>query len=246
MKDAIITSKTQKEQAIELFATNPDIEVQEVARLIGVNRVTVCTWRRDPNFHQKILERFNIELESRLPNMLLALEREGLAGNINAIKLMLEYTNKLQKNINITIASPWEVWQKHQSPEEAEVIADELPMVAEFKDLPPRTANNSHLEVHKERVRIKNAPQREKSINNRNKSRREQYKWFKRAKVVNVSPLSAKRPTPGQKQAWKDKIIAKEKLASGSLQAQAGSNKTPYKPKNQKQEVPKTPIPPKT
>ena len=211
MKDAITPLKTHKEQAIELFATNPDMEVQKVAELIGVNRVTVCVWRQDPNFHQKILERFNIELEGRLPNTLLALERESLAGNVNAIKLMLEYTNKLQKNINITIDSPFEVWKKHQSLEEAEVIAEELPVMAEFKDLPPRTANNSHLEVHKERVRIKNAPQKDKSINNRNKARREQYKWLKRAKVVEIEPLSAKRPTPGQKQAWKDKIIAAEK-----------------------------------
>ena len=245
MKDALVTAKTQKEQAIELFATNPNIEVREVARLIGVIPGTISNWRRDPTFAQKIFDRFNVELEARLPNMLLALEREGLAGNVNAIKLMLEYTNKLQKNINITIASPFEVWKKHQSVE-AEVVEGELPELDKFKDLPPRTANNSHLEVHKERVRIKNAAQVEKSIKNRNKARREQYKWLKRASVVNVSPLSAKRPTPGQKQAWKDKIIAAEKLASGSPQEQVGNNKTPCKPKNQKQEVPKTPTPPKT
>ena len=245
MKDALVTTKTQKEQAIDLFATNPSIEVREVARLIGVIPGTISNWKRDPNFAQKIFDRFNVELEARLPNMLLALEREGLAGNVNAIKLMLEYTNKLQKNINITIASPFEVWKKHQSVE-AEVVEGELPELDKFKDLPPRTANNSHLEVHKERVRIKNAAQVEKSIKNRNKARREQYKWLKRADVVNVSPLSAKRPTPGQKQAWKDKIIAPEKLASESLQEQADNNKTPCKPKNQKREVPKTPTPPKT
>ena len=44
----------------------------------------------------------------------------------------------------------------------------------------------------------------------------------------------------------KDKIIAAEKLASGSPQGQVGNNKTPCKQKNQKQEVPKTPTPPKT
>ena len=88
MKYDITTLKTHKEQAIELFATNPDIEVQEVAKLIGVNRVTVCVWRQDPSFHQKILERFNIELESGLPNVLRSLERECLAGNVNAIKFL--------------------------------------------------------------------------------------------------------------------------------------------------------------
>ena len=82
--------------------------------------------------------------------------------------------------------------------------------------MPPRTANNSHLEVHKERVKLQNAPKKDKSIKNRNKVRREQYKWVKRAEAVGVEKLSAKRPTPGQKKAWQEKIIAKEKQASQS------------------------------
>ena len=252
MKGKKLTLSTHKEQAIELFANNPDIEVREVARLVGVNPVTVSVWRKDPIFHEKILERFNIHLNGRLPNTLLALERECLAGNVNAIKLMLEYSGKLEKKVNITVLSPFEKWLQKKDlhkTEDAEVIMEELPEVgeiAEFKDLPPRTANNSHLEVHKERVRIKNAPQKAKSINNRNKARREQYKWLKRAKAVEIEPLSAKRPTPGQKQAWKDKIINAEKRAFQRLQEQADNNKTPCKPKNQKQETQEIPTPSKT
>ena len=63
MKDDIVATKTHKEQAIELFATNPDIEVQKVAEIIGVNRVTVSVWRQDPNFHQQVFHALILSLK---------------------------------------------------------------------------------------------------------------------------------------------------------------------------------------
>ena len=247
MKDDKISLKTHKEQAIELFATNPDIEVQKVAEIVGVNRVTVSVWRQDPNFHQQVLARFNLELEGKLPNMLSALERECLAGNINGLKLMLEYLNKLQKNVSLVVLSPFEEWLQSKNIKNIEDIQEaEIVDESDFKELLPRTDKNNHMEVHKERVRIKNAPLRDKSVKNRNKARREQHKWLKRAKAIGIDPLPAKRPTPGQKKAWRDEIKRKEKLVSEHPQAQAGNNKTPYKPKSQKPEVPKTPTQPKS
>jgi hypothetical protein len=171
---------SNREQAVELFATNPDIEA---------------------------------ELENDIPSMVSALKREVLAGNVQATRLMFEYMNKLQKNINITIDSPFENWMKKQDFGEV-VDAEIIVNMDEFKELPPRTANNSHLEVHKERIRVQNAPQKAKSLNSHNKTRREQYKWVKRAKAVGVEKLPGKRPTPGQKKAWQESIIKLEKKAS--------------------------------
>ena len=249
MKDLELARKENKDKAIELFATNPDIGITKVAEMIGVRRETVHAWRRDPNFHQKVLNRFNIELEGELPNMLSALKRECLAGNINGMKLMLEYMNKLQKNINLVVLSPYEKWLQSKdinSPEAAEIVVDDVDVLDEFKSLPPRTEKNKPMEIHKERVKLKNAHLKEKSIKKRNDARREAYKWSKRAKLAGIEPLPAKRPTPNQKKEWQDKVIAAENQASQSLQAQVGNNKTPCKPKNQKQEAPKTPTPPKT
>ena len=204
---------SQRERAVELFATNPDIEAKRVAEMLDVTPQIVSDFRRDPNFHLQVQDRFMAELENDIPSMVSALKREVLAGNVQATRLMFEYMNKLQKNINITIDSPFENWMKKQEfgdVVDAEIIVD----MEEFKELPPRTANNSHLEIHKERLRVQNAPQKAKSLASHNKTRREQYKWVKRAKAVGVEKLPGKRPTPGQKKIWQDKVIAAEKAAS--------------------------------
>ena len=204
---------SHREQAVELFATNPDIEAKRVAELLDVTPQIVYDFRRDPNFHMQVQDRFMAELENDIPSMVSALKREVLAGNVQATRLMFEYMNKLQKNINITIDSPFENWMKKQQfgdVVDAEIIVN----MDEFKELPPRTANNSHLEVHKERLRVQNAPQKAKSLASHNKTRREQYKWVKRAKAVGIEKLPGKRPTPGQKKVWQDKIKTAEKKAS--------------------------------
>ena len=204
---------SQRERAVELFATNPDIEAKRVAELLDVTPQIVYEYRRDPNFHMQVQDRFMAELENDIPSMVSALKREVLAGNVQATRLMFEYMNKLQKNINITIDSPFENWMKKQ--EFGDVIDAEIIVnMDEFKELPPRTANNSHLEVHKERLRVQNAPQKAKSLASHNKTRREQYKWVKRAKAVGIEKLPGKRPTPGQKKIWQDKVKTAEKQAS--------------------------------
>ena len=246
MDDKKALRVSQRERAVELFATNPDIEAKRVAELLDVTPQIVYEYRRDPNFHQQVQDRFMVELENEVPSMVSALKREVLAGNVQATRLMFEYMNKLQKNINITIDSPFENWLKKQGVEEAEVVQEELPVMAEFEELPPRTDKNNHMVIHRERVKIKNAPLKDKSVKSRNKARRELYKWQKRAKLAGVGSLPSRRPTPGQRKAWEDSIILKEKQASELLQEQAGNNKTPCKPKSQKQASPKPSTRPKT
>ena len=110
MKEDKMVVKGTKEQAIDLFASNPDIEIKKVAELLNVHRKTIENWRKDNNFHEAVLTKFNIQLNGRLGNTLLALEREALAGNVNAIKLLLEYSGKYQKNVAITVLAPYEQW----------------------------------------------------------------------------------------------------------------------------------------
>ena len=214
---------SQREKAVELFATNPDIEAKRVAELLDVHPMVIYNLRRDPNFHIQVQDRFMTELENDIPSMVAALRREVLAGNVQATRLMFEYMNKLQKNINITIDSPFDTWMKNEGfgdAVDAEIIED----MEEFKELPPRTDKNNHLVIHKERLKVQNAPKNERSLASHNKTRREQYRWVKRAKAVGVEKLPGKRPTPGQKKAWQNKVIAAEGKLSKSVQKKASQS----------------------
>ena len=201
------------ERAVEIYATDPEVTHQQVADMVGININTLLRIRRDPNFWAKVYDYYMTTFEGDVVNVLKAAVREATAGNVQAQRLVLEHSGKLQKNINITIDSPFENWMKKQEFGEV-VAADIIVYMDEFKELPPRTANNSHLEIHKERLRVQNAPQKAKSLASHNKTRREQYKWVKRAKAVGVDKLPGKRPTPGQKKAWQESIIKLEKKAS--------------------------------
>ena len=240
------------ERAVEIYATKPEVAHQEVADTIGINWKTLMKIRRDPNFWTQVYDYYMTTFEGDVVDVLKAAVREAKAGNVQAQRLVLEHSGKLQKNINITIDSPFEKWIKGEKgnvqAQDAEIVDDEtvdVDNLPDFKELPQRNANNIPLNAKEELNKLQISTKRAEYNKKRNELRREQYKWLKRAKAVGVRKLSAKRPTPGQKQAWQDKIIAAEKKASQSPQAQAGNNKTPCKPKSQKQEAPKPPIPPK-
>jgi len=186
-----------------------------------------------------------VTFEGDVVDCLKAAVREGKAGNVQAIKLVLEHSGKLVSAGGQTL-SPFEQWFmskvegiKNEEPVEAEVMD-------EFIELPPRTADNSPEKAKEELYRLNSAMNKAKSKKSRNEARRKLYKLQKRAKAVGVAPLPARRPTPGQRKAWENKIIKKEKLALEHSQEQADNNKTPCKPKTQKQASPEPPIRPKS
>ena len=202
------------ERAVEIYATEPEVTHQQVADKLGINFKTLMKIRRDPNFWAKVYDHYMVTFEGDVVNVLKATVREATAGNVQAQRLVLEHSGKLQKNINITIDSPFEKWMAKLEGgveiTDAEVIED----MPDFSELPPRTADNSPFKAKEELNKLQNSVNKAKVSKNRNELRREQYKWVKRAEAVGVAKLSAKRPTPGQKKAWQEKIIAKEKQAS--------------------------------
>ena len=202
------------ERAVEIYATEPEVTHQQVADKLGINFKTLMKIRRDPNFWAKVYDHYMVTFEGDVVNVLKATVREATAGNVQAQRLVLEHSGKLQKNINITIDSPFEKWMAKLEGgveiTDAEVIED----MPEFSELPPRTADNSPFRAKEELNKLQNSVNKAKVSKNRNELRREQYKWVKRAEAVGVKLLSAKRPTPGQKKAWQESIIAKEKQAS--------------------------------
>tara|TARA_R100001463_G_scaffold53617_2_gene104650 strand:+ start:216 stop:854 length:639 start_codon:yes stop_codon:yes gene_type:complete len=201
--------KPHKVLAIELFALNPAITVKEVASKVGVSDICVAKWRQDPMFIDKIYERYMTEFGSQLPAVINAMVREAKHGNVQAARLVLEHSGKLVKNVNITIDSPFEKFLKSDDIQDAEIV-EVFDDVAIPEDLPERKPSKT---VKQEKVALKSEIEKDRYDNKkktRNDMRKEWYRWKKRAKAVGIKPLSAKRPTKGQRKEWEESIVAAE------------------------------------
>ena len=146
--------------------------------------------------------------------------------------------------------SPFEKWmgkvENGDKVEDAEIIEDLKEVSDDFSDLPPRSKENGSWRGRNDNEKLTKATTREEKRIRRNAARKIMRSWERRAKLVGIDPLPARRPTKGQRKAWEKSIIAAENQASQSHQVQADNNKTPCKPKSQKQEVPKPPTHPKS
>ena len=208
------------EKAIEVYACKPDIRHQDAAKMLKVSENTLYKLRRDPNFWAQVYNYYMVTFEGDVVGVLRAMVREGLAGNVQAGRLVLEHSGKLQKNINVTILSPFEKYLekitnggKNENIEDAEIV-EEFP--DDFSDLPERSADKGTWKARNDHIAVRNATTKEENRIRRNEARKIMRSWLKRANVVNVDPLPARRPTPGQRKAWEKKIILKEKQASKS------------------------------
>ena len=238
------------DKAVEIYAGKPDIHHQDVAKMLGVSEDTLYKLRRDPNFWTKVYDYYMVTFEGDVTAVLMAMVREAKAGNVQAGRLVLEHSGKLQKNINVTISSPFEKWLdkggKIENVKDAEIVEELEGIPVDFSDLPERSTEKGTWKARKDHAALKKATTREERRIRRNQARKIMRSWQKRAKLAGVNPLPARRPTPGQRKAWEKEIILKENQASERSQGQAGSNKTPCKPKSQKQASLKPPTHPKT
>jgi len=205
------------EKAVEVYACKPDIRHQDAAEMLKVSENTLYKLRRDPNFWAKVYNYYMVTFEGDVVAVLRAMVREALAGNTTAGRLVLEHSGKLQKNINVTISSPFEKWMEKVEGgikvEDAEIIDDLKAIGDDFSDLPPRSDQRGVWKARDEHIAVRNATTAEESRIRRNKARKIMRSWLKRAKAVGVDPLPARRPTPGQRKAWEKKIITAEKAA---------------------------------
>ena len=187
-------------RAVDIYAHSPNIKHGEVAEKLSISDKTLLKLRKNADFWDKVYKAYLIEYESEMPDVLRALIRESKAGNVQAIRLVLEHTNRLQKHINIRISSPFEQWlaqSENNQIEEAEIVLDKLPQ--KTAEIAPNKAHNDFIELEdKKKVW--------------NKRRRELHSWNKRAKAVNIDPMPARRPTPGQREEWQESIVKAEGL----------------------------------
>jgi DNA-directed RNA polymerase subunit H (RpoH/RPB5) len=211
---ANIQKRAEKALAIEIFATQPDKSISQVAVEVGVSPKAMYNWRCDPKFMDAIYEKYMVTFGGELPAVLSAMVREAKAGNVQAGRLVLEHSGKLVKNVNITIDSPFEKWLKKVDDAEVidgEIIEDEViglveEIQVEMDNLPPREVEDPV--VRKKREKKSLAEQKKKAAYNM--QQKEWYRWKVRAKAAGVEMLKGGRPTPGQRLAWEQAIIRKE------------------------------------
>ena len=206
------------DKAVQVYATTPEINHKNAAVMLGVSEDTLYKLRRDPNFWAKVYDYYMVSFEGDVVDVLRAMLREAKAGNVQAGRLVLEHSGKLQKNINITIDSPFEKWMAKVEGgveiTDAEIVDDIQAIPDNFDDLPPRSDDKGTWKARNDHLAVKNATTGEESRIRRNEARKIMRSWLKRAKLANVDPLPARRPTPGQRKAWEKEIISKEKQAS--------------------------------
>jgi len=211
-KLAQITKKPNKVMAIELYANNPGITAKDVAKQMGVSTASVYNWRQDAEFNAKIYERYQELVVGDLPSIMKSMVREAKEGSVNAAKFVFEALGKYQKQINVTIDSPFEKFlKKVDDVEEAEIIDGDITEVFEDapidQDLPPRKPKISDAQ---DKIMTNKVIKKEMKKLSRNEKRKIWYHWKKRAENVGIEPLKAKRPTKLQRKEWEESIIKAE------------------------------------
>jgi transposase len=208
-KIAHLTNKPKKTIALELYANNPGIKAKDVAQKLEVSIQCVYKWKQDPEFNIKIYERYEELVVGELPSIMNAMVREAKEGSVNAAKFIFEALGKMQKQINVTIDSPFERFLKKV--DDAEVIDVEVTEVFEDapidRDLPLRKPKVSD---NKDKIHVRSVIKKEMEKLTRNEKRKIWYQWKKRAEKVGIEPLKAKRPTKLQRKKWEESIVEAE------------------------------------
>ena len=182
--------KPQKVLALEYLIDNPTASQREVATYSGVTQGTISNWYKDPGFVATFYDRYMVVYNSKLPSVLDSMVNEAITGNVQAGRLVLEHSGKLQKNIVIKHESPFERFLKNvEIPgefEDAEVSDREIPKAPTFSEQPLRVFSSS----------------RERKLG----KRREGYQLKKRAKKVGLEPLPVGRQSLSMKREWVNRL----------------------------------------
>ena len=185
--------KPQKGLALEYLIDNPTAPQHEVADHSGVSQGTISNWYKDPGFVETFYDRYMVTYNSKLPSVLEAMVKEALLGNVQAGRLVLEHSGKLQKNIVIKHESPFERFLK-SVPVDAdyEIVEGEKHTTPTFTEQPLRVFKTG----------------RERKL----EKRRESYKLRKRANAVGLKPMGVGRHNKSEYTKWTKELEKREAL----------------------------------
>jgi len=182
-------------KAVDIYATTPNVQHNFVADELGISYKTLLKLRKDADFWKKVWDTYLVTYEADVLDVCRSMVREALAGNTSAGRLVLEHSGKLQKNINITISSPFEKYLESQERKQLEPSKE----IIEAEVVP--------VEIQQEFQHIDRELIKKKAVLEK---RRELYSWSRRAEAVGIAPMPPKRPTKGQRLDWEMSIIRAE------------------------------------
>ena len=190
-------------KAVDIYATTPNVQHNFVADELGISYKTLLKLRKDADFWKKVWDTYLVTYEADVLDVCRAMVREALAGNTSAGRLVLEHSGKLQKNINITISSPFEQYLESQQGKQLEPSKElqrSLPVTVENAEVVPERIQQEFNHIDRELEKKKAVLEK----------RRELYSWSRRAEAVGIAPMPPKRPTKGQRLAWEESIVRAE------------------------------------
>ena len=90
-RSTLIKQKTDIATAVEVLAKNINMTYEQVANEVGVSKNTINNWMSNPEFIEKVYERYMQVAGAQLPYVVQAMIEEARLGNVHASKLILEH-----------------------------------------------------------------------------------------------------------------------------------------------------------
>jgi len=189
-------------KAVDIYATTPNVQHNFVADELGISYKTLLKLRKDADFWKKVWDTYLVTYEADVLDVCRSMVREALAGNVQAGRLVLEHSGKLQKNIHITISSPFEKYLESQEKRQLEPSKEvQLSKATTIEaEVVPVEIQQEFNHIDKQLIERKVYLEKRKQL----------YGWSRRAEAVGIAPMPPKRPTKGQRLDWEMSIIRAE------------------------------------
>jgi len=186
--------------AIDMLVNDPETKMKDVAEESGVAVSTLRRWLKDPEFVEVFYQKYMVTFGAKLPNILNSMIREAEAGNVQAGRLVLEHSGKLIKRVEVANhKSPFEKFLTTQDAEVMDVDYEDVEVLPQRPVVPDKPKTKKEI------------TQEQRTLDKKNKKRRDARDWRKRAEKVGIEKPKQGRQTPAQRKAWQEKVELREK-----------------------------------
>ena len=214
------TESIRIQQAIDIIAANPSMQIKEVAKEVGVSKNSISHWLKHPKVIERIYDRYMIIAGTQLPEVVQAIINEAKLGNVHAARLVLEHFGKLENKLKIQVESNFEKFMKEDDAEDGdffEVTDGQEEVLNQLTDedivLPERHPSNNKPKVREqyEKNRLKYKMNKAKTTPIEAEKQSNRYQIRKRAKAVGLDLLPPGRHTRSERDEWMEKLEKLEK-----------------------------------